>query len=83
MLFMHFIHGSSRSFLRTLGDHIYFVHVNCASRFVYGTLDGHTVSHVILERVLIVDVKNFVFNVVDKNHVFTSLKALVATCFMT
>jgi hypothetical protein len=57
--------------------------VNCASRFVYGTLDGHTVSHVILERVLIVDVENFVFNVVDKNHVLTGLKALVATCFMT
>src|SRR5579859_2961341 len=81
ILLVHLIHGSG-SLLRSLGDHIYFVHVNCAGRFVYGTLDRHTVSHVTLERVRIVDVKNFVFNVFDKNHVLTSLKALLATCFM-
>ncbi len=83
MLLMHLIHGSSWSLLRSLGDHIYFVHVNCARGLVYDTLDGDAVSHVIPERVGIVDVKDFVFHVVDKNHVLTGLKALVAAGFVT
>jgi hypothetical protein len=39
-----------------LRDHIYFVHVNGAGSFVHRTLYGHSVFHVIFERVGIMDV---------------------------
>jgi glycine cleavage system protein P-like pyridoxal-binding family len=57
--------------------------VNAASGFVHRSLHGHTVAHVILQRVRIVDVQNFMFGVIDKNDLLASLEALLAACFMT